>query len=219
MAHEVRNPLGVIFNALSSLRKLAAPAPAVTTLLDIMSEEADRLNRMIGDLLDFSRPATPSLRAAELEPLLFEVLNAAVPEPAEKGLRVDCGVEKNLPRISMDARLLRQALWNLLQNAVQAMPRGGEIRVCAAVEPPEPGTEPRWVRLDVGDTGPGFSEAMRSRIFQPFFTTKASGTGLGLAVVQRIVEDHQGTISVSSERGVGTTFTLRLLIAKEGAAR
>lgn len=210
LAHEVRNPLGVIFNALSSLRRLVAPVPAVTTLLDILSEEADRLNRMIGDLLDFARPSTPSLRPEPIEPLIDEVLATAVPDPSAKKLEIHRSFMEALPRISMDPRLLRQALLNLVQNAVQAMPRGGtlEIKAMAETSPHSQGT--RWVRVEISDTGNGISEALRPRIFQPFFTTKAAGTGLGLAVVQRIIEDHGGSVTVSSERGKGATFVVRL---------
>jgi GAF domain-containing protein len=206
VAHEVRNPLGVIFNSLGSLRRIIRTGGDAQMLLDILGEEADRLNRIVGDLLDFARPPMPNLQPEPLDRVIEEAVSAAMANGGP-AIRVERELDPKLPPIPMDARLLRQAILNIAMNAVQAMQKGGLLSVRAAPEPSERG---RVVRIEIGDTGPGIPPETRARIFEPFFTTKATGTGLGLAVVRRIVEGHRGEITVSSEVGAGTTFTIRL---------
>jgi signal transduction histidine kinase len=202
VAHEVRNPLGVIFNSLGSLRRLVRPEGDAKMLLDIVGEEAERLNRIVGDLLDFARPSTPVLRPESLPRLLEEVLAAALGENPQ-GIAVVREIDPELPLVPIDARLLRQAILNVAVNAVQAMQRGGKLAVRARREGPA-------VRLEIEDSGAGIPEEVRHRIFEPFFTTKASGTGLGLAVVKRIVEGHGGQVAVESSPGAGARFSIRL---------
>jgi signal transduction histidine kinase len=199
VAHEVRNPLGVIFNSLGSLRRLVRPMGDAKLLFDIVEEESERLNRIVGDLLDFARPSTPQLRPEPLGRVAEDAVAAAVPP---QGIEVVRDLDPALPPVPVDARLVRQALLNLAVNAVQAMPRGGRITVRAR-------REGDAVVVELEDTGPGIPDEVRERIFEPFFTTKASGTGLGLAVVRRIVEGHGGEVRVRTAPGVGTTFALR----------
>jgi signal transduction histidine kinase len=203
VAHEVRNPLGVIFNSLGSLRLLLRPEGDARLLLDIVGEEADRLNRIVGDLLDFARPVTPVLRPEPLEQVVDQAVASAV---GDSGVLVERDVDPDLPPVALDARLFHQALVNVAANAVQAMPRGGRLSVRVR-------RDQGGLLLEVADTGPGIPEEIRPRIFEPFFTTKASGTGLGLAVVKRIVEGHGGDISVSSRPGTGTVVRIRLPVA------
>jgi PAS domain S-box-containing protein len=201
VAHEVRNPLGVIFNSLGSLKRLLKPQGDARMLLEIVGEEADRLNRIVGDLLDFARPSTPALRPEALDRLLEEAVDAAVAE--NRDIAVERDIEPGLPAVSMDARLMRQAVLNVAVNAVQAMPRGGKLTLRAR-------RDGGWARVEIRDSGPGIPDEIRHRVFEPFFTTKASGTGLGLAVVKRIVEGHGGEVALSSEAGAGAAFTIRL---------
>ncbi len=203
VAHEVRNPLGVIFNSLGSLRRLVQPTGDAAMLLDIVGEEADRLNRIVGDLLDFARPVRPVLRPEPLERVVDEAVSAALAQ--NPGVTLVREIEKGLPDVPMDVRLIRQAVLNLAVNAVQAMPRGGRLTVRAA---PSSGA----VVLEIEDSGAGIPDEVQHRIFEPFFTTKASGTGLGLAVVKRILDVHGGEVAVSSVPGSGTVFTLRFLL-------
>ncbi|HZC77383.1 MAG TPA: ATP-binding protein, partial [Ktedonobacterales bacterium] len=208
IAHEVRNPLGVIFNSVGTLRRLLKPAGDVALLLDIVGEEADRLNRMVGDLLDYSRPLQPDLLPVPLRPLLEEALAAAGKQlgpPAEQ-VKVHLRVATEVATVRGDARLLRQALVNLFLNSYQAMPRGGrlEVRARRAELDGRPAAE-----VLMNDTGPGIPAAIGPRVFLPFFTTKATGTGLGLAVVKRIVEGHGGSIELG-QPPVGAEFRLRL---------
>jgi len=204
VAHEVRNPLGVIFNSVGSLRRLLRPEGDAKLLLDIVGEEAERLNRIVGDLLDFARPSTPQLRPAPLARVAEEAVASAV--GTLPGIAVRTAFDPEVPPVPMDERLVRQAVVNLAANAAQAMPQGGtlELRVLrdggAAV-------------LEVEDDGPGIPDDIRARIFEPFFTTKASGTGLGLAVVKRIVDGHGAEIAVRPGAHGGTVFALRFPIA------
>ena len=130
VAHEVRNPLGVIFNSLGSLRRLLRPSGDARMLLDIVGEEADRLNRIVGDLLDFARPSTPQLRPEPLERVVDEAVAAALAQNPP-GVEVRRETDDGLPPVPIDARLVRQAVLNVAVNAVQAMPRGGPARRAA----------------------------------------------------------------------------------------
>jgi signal transduction histidine kinase len=174
-------------------------------LLDIVGEEADRLNRIIGDLLDFARPTLPTLRPEPVDRVLEDALSAALAQ-ARGAIDVRREISDDLPLVPVDARLLRQALVNVVLNAVQAMPEGGPLAVRARAQA-------GFAVLEVEDAGPGIPEDVRHRIFEPFFTTKATGTGLGLAVVKRIVDGHRGRIEVATAPGGGTTFSLHLPLA------
>jgi PAS domain S-box-containing protein len=206
VAHEVRNPLGVIFNSLTSLQRLMPDDASARMLFNILGEEADRLNHIVGDLLDFARPTHPSLRPGPLQPVLDEAVEAALARVPED-VRTERELDRSIASIPMDARLLRQALLNVFQNAVQAMPSGGTLAVRTRREDR---TGRAGVRIEIADTGAGIAPDVLSRIFEPFFTTRATGTGLGLAVVKRIVENHRGEIEVQSEPGRGATFVFWL---------
>ena len=206
VAHEVRNPLGVIFNSLGSLKRLLQPQGDVQLLLDIVGEEADRLNRMVGDLLDYSRPLRPTLQPVSLQMVLEEAIASTLRPGEENPVEVRLRIEPGLPPVRADARLLRQAVVNLVTNSLQAMPHGGVLTVSAARVLSDAGAQ---ARIAVHDTGVGIPPDARSKAFQPFFTTKPTGTGLGLAVVKRIVEGHGGRALLSDcERG--TEFHLLL---------
>jgi PAS domain S-box-containing protein len=208
IAHEVRNPLGVIFNSVGTLRKMLEPKGDVAMLLDVVGEEATRLNRMVGDLLDYSRPIQPALQPLSLRPLLEEALRAARQQigPATDAVQIDLQISSECKTLRADARLLRQALVNLLLNAYQAMPRGGRLEVRASRAKIE---DNECAEIAIRDSGSGIPPEAMARIFQPFFTTKAMGTGLGLAVVRRIVEGHGGVIALGRP-AMGAEFLVRL---------
>jgi len=202
VAHEVRNPLGAIFNSVSYIRRLIGAANPALPMVEIVAEEADRLNRIVDDLLDFARPPSPSPTPVPLRRLLEDSVRSAL-ECAPGKVEVAWVFEAEVP-VLVDERMIRQAFLNLALNAVQAMPQGGTLSVvvrrAARAE----------VLVEFTDTGPGIPAELRARIFEPFFTTKAKGTGLGLAIVKRIVESHSGRMELESEPGQGTTFRLFL---------
>jgi len=218
VAHEVRNPLGVIFNAVSTLRRLIHQVPDAMVLVEILAEESDRLNRLVGELLDFARPRELLMQPEDVARIIQDSLEAAASDPHRGAAPVEylAQVEPALPPVPMDRRLIRQALVNVAVNGGQSMPRGGKVKVLASREDHQ---GQNVLRIDVQDEGPGMPPEVADRIFEPFFTTKAKGTGLGLAVVKRILEDHHGEVQVSSEPGRGTTFTFRLPLEAGGRTR
>lgn len=214
VAHEVRNPLAVIFNSLHSLKKSLQPQGEVQTLLNIVNEEANRLNSMVGDFLDFARPNEPNPQLGSLGELVEGALEAATSAAQPTGIDIRVEISQTLPKLAFDARLLRQAIINLAVNGIQAMPKGGVLTLKTKEELYN---ERRWAVLEVSDTGAGIPPSVQKNLFQPFFTTKATGTGLGLAVVKRIVEAHRGEISFESEPGQATLFRVRLPLEESAA--
>jgi len=211
VAHEVRNPLGAIFNAVATLRRFLEPTAPSHTLVTIVAEEANRLNRIVDDLLDFARPTAPLFQPVPLEQLLQDAVRTAT--SGESRVHVEWALEPDVPPIPVDERMMRQAFLNLALNAVQAMPQGGTLRIRACRCPEPPGA-----LVEFSDTGFGIPPELRERLFKPFFTTKATGTGLGLANVKRTLDAHSGRIDIDSPPGGGTTFRLVLPLAVEPAA-
>ena len=210
VAHEVRNPLGVIYNAESSLRRVVGTSKDGAVLLDIIHEECRRLNQIVGDLIDFARPRELSMQPEPLPRVVQEAVDIATSQPDAPPTHVVQTVEGSLPLVPMDRRLIRQAIANIAINAVQAMPHGGSLRVTVRYDAADSST-----MVEITDEGGGIADDVLPRIFEPFFTTKAKGAGLGLAVVKRIIEDHGGRIVVSSRTGSGTTFAIRLPVPEE----
>ncbi|HEY0838896.1 MAG TPA: ATP-binding protein, partial [Vulgatibacter sp.] len=161
----------------------------------------------------FARPHDPSLASRPLAPLLEDTVQAATTDSPH--VRAILDVDPDLPDIAVDERMMRQALLNLVSNGVQAMPKGGELKVSAHLT--DTGERGPMVRIDVADRGAGVPPEFAERIFQPFFTTKATGTGLGLAVVKRVIEGHRGRIEFQSAPGEGTTFSV--LLPADGGQR
>jgi PAS domain S-box-containing protein len=207
VAHEVRNPLGVIFNSLGSLRRLVRLEGDAKMLVDIIGEESERLNRIVSDMLDFARPSVPAIRLEPLDRLLEDAAGSALVDVTDR-ICLEREIDASLPPVPFDMRLLRQAILNVAINAVQSMSGKGTLTLRAR-------REAGVACIEISDTGPGIPEEHLPRIFEPFFTTKATGTGLGLAVVKRIVEGHRGEIAVASAPGNGTTFTIKLPLEPE----
>jgi signal transduction histidine kinase len=201
VAHEVRNPLAILGNAVASLRKETLAPDDRATLLEIIDSEATRLNRIVTDLLSFSRPITLQRGAVQLCDLVDRALTLAAKKPE---VRVDLQVQAGDARVWADSNLLRQVLDNLIENAMQAMETGGTLTV--RVRRADAGV----VTVEVIDTGEGMDTAVRARAKDPFFTTRPSGTGLGLAIVDRIVGAHGGRIEIDSRAGEGTKVSVEL---------
>jgi signal transduction histidine kinase len=206
IAHEVRNPLAVIVNAVAGLRRGSLRDQDRTTLLDIVEEEAGRLNRLVGDLLRFARPFSISRQPVAL-PEMADRYN----EGSEENLAVRVDAVPEAETVWVDPNLFRLVFDNLISNARQAMRDGGTVDVRIRRDD---GTHEPSVRIEIADSGHGMSPDVRRRALDPFYTTRPSGTGLGLPIVQRIVEAHGGWLGIESAEGVGTTVTLHFPIAK-----
>ncbi len=213
MAHEIRNPLASISGAVEALARDLPPDHTRSQLVEIVLRESARLNQIVGDFLEYARPAPMAPIEINMAEILDEVLLLIEHRTLPANLKVSREYGDTLATRA-DPQRLRQAVWNLCLNAVQAMPDGGELRVGAR------SLRERGGRLQIAitDTGQGIADADLPHIFEPFFSTKPEGSGIGLALVYRVVEEHGGTIEVRSRVGEGTTF-LVTLPAPEGAAR
>jgi signal transduction histidine kinase len=195
VAHEIRNPLAAMMNAVSLLRGSFAPDSEASALIEILLEESRRVNRIVGDFLSFARPVGREWSTTDASALIASTLALVEKDPRFGGaVELTVQVERDLPSVRVDADRIREVLWNLLLNAVQAVGAGGRVNVIAGGE--ARGSEP-GLRVAVEDSGPGIPEAMRERAFAPFATTKPNGTGLGLALAKHIVESHGGSMSIS----------------------
>lgn len=207
VAHEVRNPLAVMLNALSALRRELGKAPQGTTneLFSILHEEIERLRRLVDDFLNFARPIHLRLEPVDVQALLHsasELASAGTESPH----RVVCSIDDALPNLRCDQDLLRHAVANLIANALQSEGKPFEVTLRAEYSGGE-------LAIKVVDHGPGIEPSVSSRLFEPFFSTRAQGTGLGLSIVKRIVEAHRGAVTIEDTEGGGATFIIRLPVA------
>jgi two-component system sensor histidine kinase PilS (NtrC family) len=214
MAHEIRNPLASMSGAIEALTRELPPDAARNRLVEIVLRESERLNHIVGDFLEYARPSPLSPLDVNMAEILDEVLLLVEHRSLPANLKVTREYGEALPTRA-DPQRMRQAVWNLCLNAVQSMPDGGEMSVGARHVPGAGGGR---LKIWVSDTGVGIPEADLSHIFEPFFSTKPEGSGIGLALVYRVLEEHGGQIEVQSRVGEGTTFTLTLP-ASDGAAR
>ncbi len=209
IAHEIRNPLASLSGSIQVLQGELNLKDENKQLMDIVVREADRLNSIITEFLEYARPKTNQDDTIALSDVFFQTITLLKnsKEFTERiNIRRDIG-----PNLSIrgDAQRLRQVFWNLLINACQAMPDGGMITI-SAVPISHAGDGASWCEIVIADTGKGIALEYRDNIFDPFFTTKIGGTGLGLAIVYRIIEDHGGMISVETDEGKGAEFKIRI---------
>ena len=209
--HELRNPLGAIKNAVYYIKgkvaksELGQEEPRVMEFLDIIDDEINASNEIINDLLGFSRIGKPSVSPAKIEKVIEDALSRTpIPENIEVVIKLDA----DLPEVEIDPDQVHQVLVNIITNAVQAMPEGGKLIVSAR----EKGG---FLEVEVADTGCGIPGESVDKIFDPLFTTKAKGIGLGLAVCKAIIDRHEGNIEVKSKVGKGTTFNVKLPLKRE----
>jgi two-component system, sensor histidine kinase FlrB len=209
IAHEIRNPLGSIELFASMLRRDLNGVPALRGYAEHISSSVHMMNRLLTNLLVYTKPDCPHGEWHETEALMLDSLTLAAHAIANTRVDIRLEVDPLAARIWCDTGQLKQVLLNLILNGIHAMPGSGTLTLSASLmEGQVPGGPA--LRLSVSDTGAGIPAAQRSRIFDPFFTTKDEGTGLGLAIVHAIVEAHQGRIDVESSEGRGTTFTIVL---------
>jgi two-component system sensor histidine kinase PilS (NtrC family) len=202
IAHEIRNPLASLTGAIEALAAGVTMGEERDRLTQIVLRESERLDQMIKAFLDYARPTPLTAGDANVSEIVEEVLLLLEHRELPPGLKIVRGFPPTLTW-QLDQHRLRQALWNLCLNAVQAMPVGGELTVSVDADD-------RNMRIIVGDTGEGIAPGDLGHVFEPFFSTKPGGSGLGLALVHRIVHEHGGDIEVQSTPGLGTTFRLTL---------
>jgi two-component system sensor histidine kinase HydH len=208
LAHEIRNPLGVIKGSAEMLnRKLQSADPVAGELADYISTEVNRVNGLVSRFLDFARPLKPELQAQDLIPILEQALRAVETRWPQSKVEIQRKYALALPSVLVDAGLCEQVFTNLFTNAYEVMPEGGTLKltVAPAVSDSCPG-----LTIDIEDSGPGISPDLREQIFNPFFTTKKDGVGLGLSIVSKIVDDHHGWIRAVGTAGRGTCFRVFL---------
>lgn len=216
LAHEIKNPLTSLLTFTRRLARKFDDEQFQVRFQSVVPRELERINGIVEGLLDLARPSRLSLRRLHLPGLLERVTDLYAHELDTQGVTVRREYARDVSSIVADAEALYQAVVNLVANALEAMPRGGELTLRVGwAEAPAPrrphALHPtRRVQVEVGDTGGGISPSLADRVFNPFFTTKKQGTGLGLALTHKIVEDHGGTVTFTSAPGHGTTFRIVL---------
>ena len=213
VAHEIKNPLGSISIHLQLLHKALAkknkpPDNATYKYFEVLKEEVNRLNRIVVDFLFAVRPMTLELREGDINKLISQIVEFVSFEMEQSKINCRLELDENLPKILMDARYMKQVLLNLITNAKAAMPDGG----CLTIATNHADNE---IKISISDTGMGISEENIAKIFEPYFTTKETGTGLGLTQVFKIIREHQGEISVDSTPGEGANFEIILPVPQK----
>ncbi|WP_089172823.1 HAMP domain-containing sensor histidine kinase [Bosea sp. AS-1] len=211
IAHEVRNPLGIIKTSTEVVRNRAKLGDSESKMLGYVIDEVRRIETLIRGFLDFAQPKAPVMTAFPLRNVIDRVAAIAEPELTTRKLSLLVEDKTDNAMIKGDADQLHQACLNLVLNAMDAMPEGGVILATVT-------GDRETVSLTIHDEGDGVPEEIRAEIFNPFFTTKAKGTGLGLAKVQSVAEAHGGRASCESPDGQGAAFTMTLPRVESGAA-
>jgi PAS domain S-box-containing protein len=209
VAHEVKNPLNSMRLWLENLKESLSDDgdnTASRQAVQVLDKEIDRLDQVVKRFLDFTRPMEVRLEATQLADLLKEVLEIAKPQLLKSNIRLATLLPIDVPEVYVDRALLKQAVLNLVLNAAEAMPTGGQLRLVLS-------RRGEMAEITVGDTGNGIPQENQQKIFQLFFTTRPGGSGIGLASTFRIVQLHNGSIDFTSEVGRGTTFRIELPLA------
>jgi two-component system nitrogen regulation sensor histidine kinase GlnL len=238
VAHEIRNPLAGIGASAQILARRLPAGDARASFATLIVEEVARLDRIVESLLQFARPATPKLARQSLLPAMERAITLMHEPAVRQKVSLVADRAERVPEIYVDVDQILQVIVNVVKNAIQAMPEGGEIKVGMGVkrkrlversaigrrasdrlESARPIPEQEVVEIRVQDNGPGIPAATLARVFDPFFTTRAQGSGLGLSICQTIVREHGGVIAVESTVGQGTTVTIDLPVEKRHGDR
>jgi len=209
IAHEIRNPLTSINILIHSLTESLPTEDSRWEDLKVIEEEILRMNEIVDQFLRFARPASPLFERAEIVPIFEETLQLLRPQTEKGKISVRKEFEP-LPLITVDREQMKQVILNLLMNAIQAMPAGGELSITGRFS-----KDGYWVELSIQDSGFGIPPEDMDKLFDPFFSTKEGGIGLGLSIAHRIIDQHHGKIEVESTLGRGTRFTLSLPVLTE----
>jgi hypothetical protein len=227
IAHEIRNPLNFINLSIDHLQSRFPPADPgareeFAYLVSAVKTEIHRLDTMITNFLTYGKPLKLEPRPCDLLPLLDDVARMAGGKAKEQGIEFERGYPPELPRVLVDGEQIKNSFVNVLVNAFQAMPQGGRLSIAARqVSGADPSSgsplssNGRWVEVSFRDTGCGIASDDLPRVFEPYFTTKEVGIGLGLALTKKIVEEHGGSIALDSALDEGTTVRIRLPVGEE----
>ena len=208
VSHEIRNPLGIISSSAELLQKKMASEDPMTRIPSIIIEESTRLNNIITDFLNYAKPKVPNLSDCRIEDVIDKNIRFLSTQTDARGYRIHTYLDHGLPIIQADGDMLYQAFLNLFINAMQAMPDGGDIAVWAKTA-----NGSLWIAVE--DQGSGISENAMEKLWDPFFTTKDKGTGLGLGIVKNIIEAHQGKVRIDNRTEGGARVSIRLPIQEE----
>lgn len=212
VAHEVKNPLaGLLLYSLHLKSKSDNLSESQTYLVDKIVDTINHLNSRVEQILDFARPVNLKLRAGNLNEIVNDVLELLRPQLAAKKMEVRLSMSKTAPYAMLDESSIRGALMNLILNAIEASPERGILSISSE-------STDQSLRLEIADTGPGIDEQKAKKIFEPFYTTKAGGLGLGMPYAKKMIEQHGGTISLNSRPGEGTTISVVLPAAQKEVA-
>jgi len=211
LAHEIRNPLSTISLNIGVLREelKGSDLPRDRRMLqrlDAVNKECDRLETILNEFLQFARAAELEFVPCDLSDFLIEVIQSVKPDLERAGIEISSHLDSGLPPVAINRDHLWRAILNLIRNAREATPAGGIIE-CLTHHLDDS------VVIEIIDNGEGIPENVRAKIFDPFYSTKSNGSGLGLPTVQKIVEEHGGTIECASEVGKGTSFRISLPIS------
>jgi two-component system sensor histidine kinase HydH len=221
LAHEIRNPLGSIKGAAQFLQPIGAQLADSNTkeFLDIIVEEVNRLNKIVSQFLDYARPYRGDQTPLDVNDVVRKTLHLVEKEEGVARIEISNNLVEGLPPVRADAEQLRQVFLNLAINALQAMPSGGRLQVSTSMRrSTRRGAAAAFLEVRFRDTGTGIPAGDGRNLFIPFFTTKEKGTGLGLPISQRIIENHGGTIEWRSQPGAGATFTVLLPVEADALA-
>jgi PAS domain S-box-containing protein len=209
LAHEIKNPLSAIKTFVQLLPKKSENPSFMEKFNITVPREIDRINQLVEDLLELTRRRVRPLVHLDANHLILQVIDLHGEEMRKKQIHFEDHLDKILPPIDGDSETLFRAFSNLVINAIQAMPNGGSLIISSEHDQPS-----SMVKIVFRDRGIGMDEETTKNLFNPFFTTKDKGVGLGMSLTRKIIEDHRGTIEVASEKGRGTTFALRLPVVK-----
>jgi signal transduction histidine kinase len=215
IAHEIKNPLTGIAAAITIIKEDFDPDDSRGEIVNEVLEQIKRLDKTVNDLLFFGKPALPEPTYVNINSIVEKTLSFASQHKSGRNIVNKLELEATLSPVYVDPKQIQQVFLNLILNALQAMQNDGVLTVRTALVEKE---GVKWARVSIADTGPGIPAQILSKIFTPFFTTKAQGTGLGLAICHKLVTQHGGELSVVSEDGLGTIFTVDLPITELGCA-
>jgi two-component system NtrC family sensor kinase len=205
VAHEINNPLtSILLNTHLMLEKVEQSNPFFESLT-LIADETTRCSHIVKGLLEFARQNPPQKVRTDINALVDKTVQLLENQAAFQNIVIIRQLAEDLPPLSLDRTKIQQVIWNLMINAAEAMAKGGTLMIVSRLADGGRSVEVRFV-----DTGPGIAKEILNKLFDPFFSTKSSGLGLGLAVCYGIIQGHQGAISVESEPGHGATFTVRL---------